>query len=339
VVKIVDVARAAGVSPATVSRALNNYPTVGPEYVKRVRAAAVELGYRPNSVARNLRRQKTDLLALIIPDVSNFFCTLITRGVEDVARAAGISVLLCNSDEDRAKEAKYLAVAEQERVAGVILSPHDESADISLLAAAGIPVVAIDRPLGARIDYVASDSYAGAVEATQHLLDQGWQRPGCCGGPEDVETARRRVAGYRAALKDSGVEPRVAIGAYDQEGGARAAGALLDRDDPPDALLVSNERMALGVLSELSTRGIRPGVDIGVLTFDDTPWAPLMTPPMTVIEQPAYEIGARAAQILIDRIRNGPDFEVRHVELPTRLIVRRSSLRQGHENITFHAFP
>ncbi len=338
-VKIVDVARAAGVSPATVSRALNNHPTVGPEYVKRVRAAAVELGYRPNSVARNLRRQQTDLLALIIPDVSNFFCTLITRGVEDVARAAGISVLLCNSDEDRAKEAKYLAVAEQERVAGVILSPHDESADISLLAAAGIPVVAIDRSLGARIDYVASDSYAGAVAGTKHLLDQGWQRPGCCGGPEDVETAQRRVAGYRAALKDSGVEPRVAIGAYDQEGGARAAGALLDRDDPPDALLVSNERMALGVLSELSTRGIRPGVDIGVLTFDDTPWAPLVAPPMTVIEQPAYEIGARAAQILIDRIRNGPDFEVRHVELPTRLIVRRSSLRQEHESITFCALP
>jgi len=327
-VKIVDVARAAGVSPATVSRALNNNPTVGPEYVKRVRAAAAQLGYRPNGVARNLRRQSTDLLALIIPDIGNSFHTLVARGVEDVARAASISVLLCNSDEDPTKEAEYLVVAEQERVAGVILSPHDESADISLLEAASIPVVAIDRPLGARIDYVASDSYAGAVIATQHLLDQGWQRPGCCGGPEDVETAQRRVAGYRFALKDSGVEPRVAFGAYDQEGGARAAGALLDRDDPPDALFVSSERMALGVLSELNARGIRPGIDVGILTFDDTPWAPLMAPPMTVIEQPAYEIGARAARILIDRIRNGSEFEVLHVELPTRLIVRRSSLRK-----------
>jgi len=339
VVKIVDVAKAAGVSPATVSRALNNYPTVGPEYVTRVRAAAVELGYRPNSVARNLRRQRTDLLALIIPDVGNFFCTLIARGVEDVASEAGLSVLLCNSDEDRAKEAKYLAVGVQERVAGVILSAHDESADISSLAAAGIPVVAIDRPLGPGVDYVASDSYAGAVEATQHLLDQGWQRPGCCGGPADVATAQRRVAGYRAALKDLDIEARVARGTYDHAGGVSAARVLLDRDDPPDALFISNEQMALGVLSELSTRGIRPGIDIGVLTFDDTPWAPLMTPPMTVIEQPAYEIGARAAQILIDRIRNGPDFEVRHVELPTRLIVRRSSLCPQTEGRTSRTVP
>lgn len=326
-VKIGDVAKLAGVSPATVSRALNDYPTVGQEYVKRVRAAAAELGYRPNSVARNLRRQSTDLVALIIPDVGNYFCTLIARGVEDVAREAGVSVLLCNSDEDPVKEARYLSVAVQERVAGVILSAHDENADVSSLAAAGIPVVAIDRPLGPAVDYVASDSYAGAAAATQHLRDQGWQRPGCCGGPTDVATAQRRVAGYRAAVKGFKVKPRVARGTYDHAGGVRTARALLDRDDPPDALIISNEQMALGVLSELRERGILPGVDIGVLTFDDTPWAPLIAPPMTVVEQPSYEIGARAAAILIDRIRNGPDAEVRHVELPTNLIVRQSSLR------------
>jgi LacI family transcriptional regulator len=327
VVKIVDVAREAGVAPSTVSRALNNHPSVGPEYVERVRRAAELLGYRPNGVARNLRRQSTDVIALIVPDVGNNFCTAVTRGTEDVAREAGLSVLLCNSDEDPVREARYLDVIEREKVAGVLLSPHGPHTDVSRLIAARVPVVAIDRRLAGDIDAVTTDSFAGAVEATRHFYEQGWLRPGCCAGPEGVETADWRLAGYLDAVATAGGVAISAHGSYDREGGASAAAALLDGPGAPDSILVSNEQMALGVLAELHRRNLRPGVDIGVLTFDDTPWAPLMNPPMTVIEQPAYEVGARAARMLIDRIRGEAPPGARHVTLPTRLIVRESSLR------------
>jgi LacI family transcriptional regulator len=327
VVKIIDVAREAGVAPSTVSRALNNHPSVGPEYVERVRRAAERLGYRPNGVARNLRRQTTDVIALIVPDVGNNFCTAVTRGAEDVAREAGLSVLLCNSDEDPVKEARYLEVVESEKVAGVLLAPHDAHSDVSRLVSSRVAVVAIDRRIVGEIDSVTTDSRAGAYEATRHFLQQGWLRPGCCAGPEGIETAELRLAGYRDAIAEAGGVELSAHGTYDREGGAAAAAALLDRPEPPDSLLVSNEQMALGVLAELRRRDLRPGVDIGVLTFDDTPWAPLMTPPMTVVEQPAYEVGARAARMLVDRIRGEAPEGARHVVLPTRLVVRQSSLR------------
>lgn len=325
-VKLVDVARAAGVSTATASRALNDNPVVAPESVRRVREAAERLGYRPNAVARSLRTRSSDVIALIIPDVGNNFCTAVTRGVEDVARAAGLSLLLCNSDEDSVKEAGYLRVVEAEKVAGLLLCPHEASADISALLREGVPVVAVDRRLDANVDSVTTTSFSGAHEATSHLLDQGWRSPACCAGPEEIRTAIDRADGYRAAVTERGGEPLVARGTYDQAGGETATAALLEGINPPDALFVSNEQMALGALKAVQRRGLRPGIDIGIAAFDDTPWAPLIETPMTVVEQPAYDLGVQAATLLVERIRGLLPPETRHVVLPTRLVVRRSSL-------------
>lgn len=324
-VTILDVAREAGVSPATVSRAFNNHPSVGPEYVRRVREAAKKLGYRPNQMASNLRKQTSNVIALIIPDVGNNFHTAIARGVEDVAQEAGLSVLLGNSDENGQKEARYLEVAESQRVAGVLLCPHDPNVDISRLTDADVPVVAIDRRLSTEVDSVTSSSYKGAYEVTVHLVEQGWKRPGCCAGPATIETARNRVAGYLDAMRDLGLVPLVVHRGYDRKSGAESAAAMLDGDDAPDAFFASNEQIALGVLQELRRRDLRPGTDVGMVTFDDTPWAPLIEPPMTVVEQPAYEIGAQAARMLNERLRSDSYIPARHVELSTRLIVRGSS--------------
>src|SRR3954447_15148207 len=166
-VKIVDVAEAAQVSVATVSRALNNSARVDPVLAARVRAAAERLGYRPNAVARNLRRQGTQVWALIITDINNPFYTAVARGVEDLAQEAGFSVLLCNTDEDQAKEDRYLQVAAQERVAGVILAPRSEASDTSILEAGGIPLVVVDRRLNRPSDFITAASFEGAVMATE----------------------------------------------------------------------------------------------------------------------------------------------------------------------------
>ncbi len=328
-VKIDDVARAAGVSAATVSRVLNGKPTVDPGYADRVRDAAARLGYRPNGVARNLRRRATDLVALIISDVGNPFFTAITRGVEDVARRHGYSVLLCNADEDAEKEGGYLAVAEREQVAGVILSPHHGSTDVSRLIEAEIPLVVVDRLLDrGRVDSVTVQSRQGARAATDHLIDAGWRRPACITGPEDAGTARDRLQGYLDAVGDHGASPPVFRHApYRQQGGGAAAAELLDLPEPPDALFVANGEMTLGALDEIKRRGLRLGRDIGLVMFDDTPWAPLITPAVSVVAQPAYDVGAQAATLLMEHLRGVPAREARHVVLSTVLIVRESSRR------------
>jgi LacI family transcriptional regulator len=326
-VKIIDVAREAGVSTATVSRALNNRVNVDPALSERVREAADRLGYRPNSIARSLRRQSTDVVALIISDVSNPFFTAITRGVEDVAQGLGYSVVLCNADEDSVKEATYLAVAEQSQVAGVILSPHQAGTDVSGLERASIPIVVIDRPLSAGMDSVMVHSRDGAKAATRHLIDAGWKRPACITGPEEATTAQERLQGYLQAVREEGFDELFVHAPFRQHGGSSAAARLLDSATPPDAFFVANAQMALGVLEEVKRRNLRIGVDVGIVSFDDAPWAQFVSPPMSVVSQPAYDIGTQAAQLLLQRVRGIATEEPRHVVLSTTLIVRESSRR------------
>jgi LacI family transcriptional regulator len=327
VVKIIDVAHEAGTSVATVSRALNNNDRVNPELAARVHAAAEKLGYRPSNVARNLRRRRTNLWLLIISDIEVAFFTSAARGVEDVAVQNGYSVVLCNADENETKEARYVELAVAEQAAGVIISPHSAHTHVEPLTSAGIPVVVIDRELNPPVDSVVADSRGGAQAATTHLIAQGWQRPACITGPKTAETAMLRRLGHEDALRVAGIRPtRVVHRPFTIEGGREAACALLDRDRGPDALLVANAAMALGVLHELRSRGLRPGRDIGLICFDDAPWAPFIDPPISVVAQPAYRIGEQAARILIERVSD-KQVQPRRVVLGTDLIIRDSSLR------------
>ncbi|WP_116999737.1 LacI family DNA-binding transcriptional regulator [Desertimonas flava] len=326
-VKLVDVAREAGTSVATVSRALNNNERVDPALAERVRAAAAKLGYRPNFVARNLRRQSTKLWLLIISDIEIAFFTSVARGVEDTALKHGYAVVLCNADEDDHKEARYVDLAVAEQAAGVIISPHSDHTHIERLIDAGIPVVLIDRGLDEPVDSVTADSRGGAQAATEHLLQQGWERPACITGPQSAQTAVQRRLGYEDALKSASIKTRrVVHRPFTIEGGRTATAGLLDRNRPPDSLFVANAALTLGVLQELQTRGLRPGTDIGLVCFDDAPWAPFIDPPISVVSQPAYRMGTQAAGLLVERISGGRDAPPRRIVLGTDLIVRSSSL-------------
>jgi len=325
VATISDVAARAGVSTATVSRALNGKSTVDPTLAARVQAAASELGYHPNGLARNLRRQETAVLALIISDVENPFFTAIARGVEDLAQRSGYSVVLCNSDENEDKERRYIDVALQERVAGVVLSPTGLSTNVEGLHRQGTPLVAVDRPLqGAGGDQVLVDTRHAAAEATRHLLDGGYRRIGCLSGPAGVRTADDRLAGYADVVGEAAMLFRRAE--YRSEGARIAALELLDEPSPPDALLIANSTMAIGVLEALASRSLRAGRDVGIVAFDDAPWTTLIDPPLTVVSQPAYEIGRVAAQLLLARIADSTR-EATTTVLNARLIERLSSRR------------
>ncbi|NRQ30266.1 LacI family DNA-binding transcriptional regulator [Nonomuraea sp. NN258] len=319
---IYDVARQAGVSAATVSRVLNGRQSVDPDMVARVLAAVRELGYRPNAVARNLRRSRTTLWAVIISDIGNPFFTATVRGIEDVAQQAGYSVVLCNSDENPAKEETYVAAALSEQMAGVIIASAGSGKAAKALLESSIPVVAIDRKLPrGEVDTVVVDNEAGAREATEHLLGAGYRRVACITGPEGVSTADLRLRGYASAMPG---EPLVVRADFREQGGYDAMSALLSGPDRPDAVFVANNLMAVGALRCLAEHDVNVPGEMGLVGFDDIPWADLVRPSLTTVAQPTYELGRMAARLLVDRIAS-PSGKPSTVVLPAELHARQSS--------------
>jgi len=328
---IYDVARRARVSPSTVSRVLNGKQTVDETLAARVREAARELDYRPNALARSLRRSRTNLWAVLVSDINNPFFTALVRGVEDVARSSQYSVVLCNSDEDPDKEASYVAAILAEQMAGVIISPTGGGGPVQRLIDASVPIVAIDRQVpGATVDLVTVDNEHAATVATTHLIDEGFRHIACIAGPRDLSTARQRLDGYRRALRAAGrpIDSRlIQYADFRESGGYAAMAALLDQSPRPDAVFTTNNLMTIGALECLAERGVRVPDDVAVFGFDDVPCATLIQPPLSTVTQPTYEIGRTAAELLLARIAEPtrpPSVKV----LPTEIHVRASSRRR-----------
>lgn len=327
-----DVADAAGVSPATVSRVLNGTQGVTPARSERVRTAVAELGYQPFSAARALRRQRTDVWAVIVADVENPFFTSVVRGVEDAARAIGVRVVLCNSDEDPDRETEYIDVAIAERMDGVVIAAAaSRHSHVQRLLDRGVAVVAIDRtPTGAEVDAVLVDNRLGAEQATRHLAAVGATRIACITGPRRTQTAEERLAGYRAGLVHAGLAfdaDLVVHTDFRQAGGYDATIKLCQGRDRPDALFVANNLMTLGALGAIRDLGLTVPNDLAVVGFDDAPWATLVDPQLSVVAQPTREIGRVAAELLVAR-RADPDAPINHVVLAPDLVIRQSSARR-----------
>lgn len=326
---IADVARAAGVSTATVSRVLNGNTEVNEVLAGRVRAAVSQLDYRPSRIARSLRTRRTSIWGMIISDIRNPFFTDMVRGVEDVAYANGYSLVLCNAEEDSAKEADYLQLALAEHMAGVILTPTSATkTDVTPLLERGVALVTVDRKLsGGQVDRVLIDNAGGAEMAVSHLVDRGYWRIACISGRTEVSTGSERLEGYKAGLRAHGIRVSrklIAYGDFREPGGKAAMDELLARPERPDAVFVANNLMTLGALEAIAEAGLRVPEDIAVVGFDDVAWAALLRPPLTTIAQPTYEVGAETARMLLQRIGGyvGP---ARELMLSPALRVRASS--------------
>ncbi len=326
---IADVARLAGVSTATVSRVVNGNTEVDPQLAARVRAAITELNYRPSRLARSLRTRRSSVWAVIISDIRNPFFTDMVRGIEDVAYANNFSLVLCNAEDDLAKEADYLALAVDEHMAGVILAPASPTeTDLEPLRSGGVPIVTVDRRLADdKIDRVLIDNSGGAAAAVEHLWQNGFRRIGCVSGPMEVSTGSDRLAGYRAGLAAHGSDfdqSLVRYGDFHEESGFAAMRALLALPEPPDAVFVANNLMTLGALEAIGAAGLQIPSDIGIVGFDDMSWAPLLRPSLTTVGQPTYDVGAETARMLLSRI-SGHTGGGREVVLATKLYARASS--------------
>ena len=304
VATIYEVADLAGVSPATVSRVMNG-KNVSPAYAEKVRAAASVLDFRPNRTARTLRRRSSEVIALLIPDIENPFFTALARGVEDQALAAGFSLVLCNTDEQPAKEARYLDVALSENVAGVILAPATAATDLDALIARKTPLVTVDRSSRYDVDTVLMDNERGARTATQALYDRGFRRVGCITGPQAVRTAQQRAAGWRDvfAAHNPHAHPDnyVRYSNYRVDGGREAIADLLRMRHAPDAVFVANNLMSVGALQQL-VEVSKPPPAIGLASLGELPFTTWEPEGTSVIPWPARQLGERAAQLLLARI-------------------------------------
>ncbi len=318
--RIRDVAERARVSPATVSRVLNGSATVAEPKRSRVLATVADLGYRPNRVASNLRRQQVQMIGVVVSDIENPHFTQMVRAAEDAAYKKGYRLLLCNTDEDPAKQRSYLGVLAAERVAGAIISPTEADADeISELIDLGTSVVSFDRAVAdRRADAILPANLEGARLGTDHLLGGGHQRVGFIAGPAGIQTAEERLRGYEEAMAAAGLPLRVGQGKFRVDGGRAAAEELIR--DGATALLVANNLMAVGVLQAMRELGVRVGTDIALVSIDDPPWAELTDPPLTTLAQPVRAMAEAAVECLLQRLdgtrkrrkRQVFDFELRH---------------------------
>lgn len=324
-----QVADAARVSIATVSRVINGKGGVSDELTARVRKAIAELGFSPNRIARGFRRQRMQTIGVIVTDIQNPFFTSVLQSIERVLESGQYGLLLCNSDEQPEREQTHLTTLSADNVAGIILAPtRGDAFRYQAVIDSGIPLVVIDREVqGLKADCLTINNFSAGIMAVNHLVEAGHKRIGLITGPGHATTANQRRAGYLAGLGKAGLPVNsqyIKEADFKHRGGYRAMHELLRLPEPPSAVVVSNNLMTLGALQAINEKGISVPQDMALLGFDDMPWATSLRPPLTVIAQPTLALGEYAAQLLIARL-NDPSRPFQTVILEATLVVREST--------------
>jgi LacI family transcriptional regulator len=330
-VTIRDVAREAGVSVTTVSHAINKTHYVTPELNERVFAAIDALNYQPNKLARALSRKAVPLLALIVPDISNPYWSAVARAVQDITDPHNYSVIVCSSDGQPEREARFLESLSG-WVSGIILHPYYQAAEHYRPFSGGdVPVVVLgDFTSGdahpAQWDQVTSSTLDGARTAVEHLLELGHRRIAFVQGLTGTPSSLKREAGFRGAFAQAELpvnESLIVRGDYTQAGGRRAAEELFSLADPPTAVFCANDLSALGVLQVAQLRGLPVPEGVSVVGFDDIDEAALATPPLTSFSQPPRLVGKVIAETLLERLNGRSEPARRSVE--GVLVIREST--------------
>lgn len=327
-----EVALRANVSVATVSRVINNKGYVDPNTREIVLKAIDELNYVPNSVAQVLAGKKMKVIALIVPDISNPFFAELAKAVEDTAQQRGFTLFLCNSDEEKEKENRYIDVLKSKSIDGIIFATHhfDES---MLDLCQDIPIVLMDRAMIQQpnddLSILTSQNRKGVQLAIRHLLERGCRKIAHIYGPQQIITARERRIGYQEAVSsfpwytDSLMEP----GYFQMEGGRQAIRRLMERHPDLDGVFVGNDTMAIGALKELHRMKIDVPEQVAICGFDGIHMAKVMEPELTTVAQPIEEMGKKACQLLIDKIE-GKAKPKQIIRFDVKLIVRGSTKRR-----------
>jgi LacI family transcriptional regulator len=328
-----DVARLAGVSTSTVSAVLNESVVVSPKRKERVLAAMAALDYQPDAIARSLKTGRSNAIGVIVPDITNTFYPEVIRGVEVAAQAAGYSVLLCDSNEDRAIEERHFSALFSRRVDGVILACCIDSRANELVARRNLPVVFIDRlPPSRAVNSVCTDNVAAGRLAAEHLIGLGHKRIGMLAGHLGLSPHHDRLEGFRKAMQEAHLpilDEYLIAGNVQVEDGVGAGRRLLSLSTPPTAILASNNKLLLGVLQAVEERNLSIPKDLSVLGFDDYLWNTHFSPGLTAVAQLTGEMGKRSFELLQQLIQNtsSEDTAPKHVLISAELRIRNSTSR------------
>jgi LacI family transcriptional regulator len=327
--KLQDVARAAGVHAATASRALNDDTAsmLSAETVRRVRRAAEQLGYRVNGMARALKTRRSLAIGMLVPDITNPFFPPVVRGAEDALATAGYSLVLANTDNDERKGGRQVRTMLESRVDGLLLATarsHDPL--VAELSAGPVPVVLVNRTVErGRVFAVVPDDHTGATLAVEHLHELGHRRVGHVAGPSATSTGARRRAGFGGAARSLGLRVVVVEAAqFTEAEGERTAAALLAARPRPTAIVAANDLLALGVLDVAARLRLACPADLSVVGFNDMPYADRLQPPLTTVRVAEYDLGYRAASLLLARI-DQPERRPETILIAPELVVRRST--------------
>jgi LacI family transcriptional regulator len=306
---IKDISRLANVSTAAVSMVINgNYSSVSDTTRDKILSIAKELDYKPNWLARGLAKNKTNILGLILPDVTNPFFATLAKGVEYKAAQQGYNVILCNTDDSIEKEVTYIEVLSQYNVAGVIITsaPISDNKHIMKLLKKNTPIVSIDRNVSPEIYSVYVDNFRGTYAAAEYLIKNGHSKLAFIGGDVSIKTPNQRLKGYLQALRDNNLQEDrslVYIGNYHPESGYKAAKELLNKRLKFTGIVCANDLMAFGAIKALKEKGLHVPEEVSVIGFDDIYLSSLFEPSLTTIRQPVYDMGSHAVDVMIKLIK------------------------------------
>jgi len=324
-----DVAQLAGVSTATVSRALMNPEKVSASTRKRVEDAVLEAGYSPNSLARNLRRNESKTIVTIVPDICDPYFTEIIRGIEDAAMENGYLVLLGDSGQQRKRESSFINLVFTKQADGMLLLGTDLPFDVSKPEQKNLPplVMACEYAPELELPTVHIDNLTSAFEAVNYLTQMGHKRIAQISGPEEAALCQFRFQGYQQALRRAGQTMNAAYcinSDFSFEGGAKALKKLLSLPEPPTAIFCHNDMMAIGAIQQAKKLGLRIPQDLSIVGFDDIQFSQYCDPPLTTISQPRYEIGRQAMLMMLELLK-GRDVRAGSRLLETKLVIRNSA--------------
>jgi len=330
-VTIKDIAEEADVSVTTVSRVLNDKPDVSPNTRKNVLEKINELGYKPNSIARGLALQKTNTLGLIIPDISNPFFPDIARGVEDMANEKDYSVIFCNTDNEQKKEKEAIDLMKEKQVDGILLSlSTTNEKELKNLRKLEYPIVQIDRKIP-NINYpsITIDNVKSAYTATKYLIKNGHKKIAHITGDLETITGSQRLKGFKKAIFEKNLnlnKSYIKNGDYSKKSGYQNMLALLKSNNPPTAVFIANDLMAVGAYQAVFKLNLSIPKDISIIGHDDIDVTKLVNPTLTTMSQPKYQLGNEAVQLLINEIESNK-LSNEEIILNTNLINRNSIRR------------
>ena len=324
-----DIADIVGVSESTVSRAINDKAGVGEKTKKEILEVAKKYNFRPNQLARNLAKQSTNIIGLILPDISSLFYSEVAKGIQDVARQNDYQLILCNTNNDSQEEKDYIEWMQNNKIAGIIfLGKGLDNDQIIKLGLSDYPLVLADRLIEElMIPSVIIDNNTGAYNATKHLIKKGHENIALINGPQKELRSQSRLQGYKKALVDFGIEfkPELVLNKeLTRESGYQSFLELIEFKEPPTAIFAANDLLAVGLVEAIKTGGYLIPQDISVVGFEDTIVTSIINPSLTTVAQPMYQLGVTSAQKLLSLI-NEKEIKEQIEILETELIIRDST--------------